>query len=93
VCEIRTGRFERQPEALQGIRRGEVKRILVDTGPLVAILSRHDQFHEICTRTLKDLTPPLLSNSRQNGVRRHRCLIRMKGAAAPFAGYMPAGQC
>lgn len=36
-----------------------MKRILVDTGPLVAILSRDDQFHEICTRTLKDLTPPL----------------------------------
>jgi predicted nucleic acid-binding protein len=32
---------------------------LVDTGPLVAILSPKDHFHKACTETLKDLAPPL----------------------------------
>lgn len=34
-------------------------RVLMDTGPLVAILSPRDQFHETCTQALKDLAPPL----------------------------------
>ena len=38
-----------------------MKRVLVDTGPLVAILSRADQYHEICIETLRHLPGPLFS--------------------------------
>jgi uncharacterized protein len=37
------------------------RRVLVDTGPLVAILSRADQYHEICVETLRHLPGPLFS--------------------------------
>jgi predicted nucleic acid-binding protein len=38
-----------------------VKRVLVDTGPLVAILSTADEHHERCVETLRNLPGPLFS--------------------------------
>ncbi len=38
-----------------------MRRVLVDTGPLVAILSRHDEYHETCVRVLREMPGPLLS--------------------------------
>src|ERR1700676_1271869 len=35
--------------------------VLVDTGPLVAILRAEDQYHELCVKTLMQLRDPLLS--------------------------------
>jgi uncharacterized protein len=37
------------------------RQILVDTGPLVAILSPTDNYHQICVETLKEIRPPLLT--------------------------------
>jgi predicted nucleic acid-binding protein len=36
-------------------------RILIDTGPVVAILSASDQYHEMCTEQLQKLRGPLLT--------------------------------
>jgi uncharacterized protein len=38
-----------------------MKRVLVDTGPLVAIMSHSDQHHETCLEALHDLPGPLFS--------------------------------
>lgn len=38
-----------------------MKRVLVDTGPLVAIMSRADQHHKTCVQALQHLPGPLFS--------------------------------
>jgi uncharacterized protein len=38
-----------------------MKRILADTGPLVAILSREDEYPAACVSTLREMSGPLLS--------------------------------
>lgn len=37
------------------------RRILVDTGPIVAFLNRRDRFHDWAKRSLSHVEPPLLS--------------------------------
>jgi hypothetical protein len=38
-----------------------VKQILVDTGPLVAVLSSEDEYHDACVNALRNMPGPLLS--------------------------------
>jgi predicted nucleic acid-binding protein len=37
------------------------RRILLDTGPLVALLAKNDSRHELCVDTLAKLPPPLVT--------------------------------
>jgi len=52
---------QREPAPHEGFRKREMTRVLLDTGPLVAILSRDDAYHEACVSALRAMPGPLLS--------------------------------
>lgn len=37
------------------------RQVLIDTSPIVAILSPQDTYHQVCVDTLKQLNPPLIT--------------------------------
>ncbi|NMC63960.1 MAG: PIN domain-containing protein [SAR324 cluster bacterium] len=37
-------------------------RVLIDTGPIVALLSSRDQYHELCLNVMKDIVPPMITS-------------------------------
>lgn len=43
------------------MKRTRRDRILVDTGPLVAILSQEDEHHQACVEALREMSAPLFS--------------------------------
>ncbi len=47
--------------AILKVSDSSVRRVLVDTGPLVAILSRTDHHHEACVQALRTMPAPLFS--------------------------------
>ncbi len=38
------------------------KQVILDTGPLIALLNRHDVYHNWVTHQIKSINPPLLSS-------------------------------
>ena len=39
-----------------------ISRVLLDTGPLVALLARDDSWHEQCTEQIRDISIPLFTS-------------------------------
>ena len=37
------------------------ERVLIDTGPMVALFSKHDAYYQSCSDALTDLIPPLFT--------------------------------